>query len=86
MSSIETQSTSSTTALVPRQRRGRTVDTIKVRVAPLATPEATATAIGQLIEDWSALTYTCMVEAATPAANEPMQPMNEHHSDAVGAA
>jgi hypothetical protein len=84
MSSIETQSTSSRTALVPRQRRA--VDTIKVRVAPLATPEATATAIGQLIEDWSALTYTCMVEAATPAANEPMQTTDEHHSEAVGAA
>jgi hypothetical protein len=73
---------------VRRQRRERTADIIKVHLVPLATPEATATAIGQLIEDWSALTYTCMAEAAmtTPAANEPMQTTDEHHSEAVGAA
>ncbi|WP_243336667.1 hypothetical protein [Anaeromyxobacter soli] len=67
--------------------RAGPVGTIKVRIVPLETPEATAAAIGHLVEEWAALTYSCMVEAAmvAPAANEPMHPLDDAAAGAVEA-
>lgn len=68
--------TSTAATSAGRWKRGRPVETIKVRVVPLATPEATEAAIGHLVEEWAALTYSCLLEAAMamPTANEPMHP------------
>jgi hypothetical protein len=76
----------------PMHKRARVVETINVRVVPLANREAIEGAIGKLVEEWAALTYTCMVEAAMAeqAATEPMQPPDAPASDepttAVGGA
>ena len=60
-------------AVTPSGRRAAST-TIRVRPQPSVSREAAETAIGHLVEDWAALTYACMLEAAmaTPAANEPM--------------
>jgi len=42
---------------------------------PLESREAAEVAIGRLVEEWAALTYSCLVEAAMASseANEPVQ-------------
>ncbi len=61
-------------AVTPVGRRG-TAAIIRVRPPPSVSREAAETAIGHLVEEWAALTYACMLEAAmaTPAVNEPME-------------
>jgi hypothetical protein len=73
--------TGSAPALVP-ERGG--FDGIRVELAPNTPRELAQDAIGRLVEEWAALTYSYMVEAASdaPAANDPIP-----HDDAgVGAA
>ncbi len=75
-----------------RRHRARPSETIKVLLAPLATPEVAQAAIGRLIEEWAALTYASMVEAAmtSQAANQPMDPNDDTacvvQAGAVGGA
>lgn len=56
--------------------RMRPADIIKVHVGRCATAKTAEAAIAHLVEEWAALTYICMVEAAiaADAANEVMQP------------
>jgi hypothetical protein len=37
---------------------------------PLESPAATEAAVGRLIEEWAALTYSCLVEAAMESQAE----------------
>lgn len=71
-----------------RSKHPRPVETIRVRVAPVVSPEAARATIGQLVEEWAALTYVCMVEAAVAAqaANQPMNPSDEPVPDVPATA
>ncbi len=62
-----------------RRNRTRPVETINVRIAPPDTPDVAKDAFGRLVEEWAALTTSCMVEAAmaAPAVNEPMHPLSD---------
>ena len=61
-----------------------------MELAPATPREHAEEAIGRLVEEWAALTYSYMVEAATdaPAANDPMTHGQAQENDAacVGAA
>ena len=59
--------------VTPSARRGA-VATMRVRPSPSVSREAAEMAIGNLVEEWAALTYACMLDAAmaSDAANEPM--------------
>jgi hypothetical protein len=60
----------------------RPPETIKVHLLPVSTNVDVRAAIGRLVEEWSALTYSCLLDAAmaATAANEPMR------SDATGTS
>jgi hypothetical protein len=70
---------STITSPAPRRTRMQPVETIKVRIASPDTPDVARDAFGRLVEEWAALTYCCMVEAAmaAPAVNEPMHPLSD---------
>jgi hypothetical protein len=68
-----------------RGRRTSLVETIKVHIVPPESREAAEAALGRLMEEWAALTYSCLVAAAVAshAENEPMQPAETTSAVAV---